>query len=403
MATPLRELIGRFRLESKPEDFKQINKAVDGVKGGMKSLAAVMGVTFGIAGGVALAKTGLGAKRAAFQLERFAGVDLKPLNEQFKAIKKDLNQFGGIGETFNKKQFDTAAVDFIKAFGSEKIKDQTFGKLFRFAAAQAELAGKDVTDVMHDLQQGILGGGFDTLQEIPGFDIFKKKMLEFQQEVINPNEPGGKIAIENRMKMMRDIIDKATPEQNKSLSAFPKEIVNADIAANKLQDTLQNIGSLLLNLANDILPKLVNILKKIDEFIGDTKGDSGKNNTSLTSTMIAKAVTALPGVDDSPQNQKGAAKMFDKLGHAIANPMGDTPEQIQATKESWGGFAHFGDQKSWQEEQQKKLGLGGQAVEIHNTFHISSTEPAQVGDEVQKRFSESLRGARISLVPTEAR
>src|SRR5204863_2834454 len=91
----LREIITRFRLDSKKEDFKAIDQAVAKTKSGLGSLAAAFGITFGIAGGIAIARTGLTAERATFQLKRLAGTNFGALREQFRDIQKELNGIRG--------------------------------------------------------------------------------------------------------------------------------------------------------------------------------------------------------------------------------------------------------------------------------------------------------------------
>src|SRR5215208_4519208 len=123
----LREVVTRFRLERKEEDFKGIDNAISKTKSGLGSLAAAFGISFGIAGGIAIARTGLNAERAAFQLKRLAGTNLQPLRDQFRSVQRELNTIRrGGSNLINEKQFEQAAAGFTKAFGAGDAQTKAF-------------------------------------------------------------------------------------------------------------------------------------------------------------------------------------------------------------------------------------------------------------------------------------
>lgn len=358
----IRELITLFGFEVDEKGAKNVEKRIDGMKQGLGGLGKLLGVTIAGAGAKAFFSIGQRAERAEFNLKRFAGTDFNNLRRQFDFIKKDLNSIReGAADVVTEKQFDIAAAGFLKVFGRGKAQFDAFRQIFTFAAKQATITGNNVNEIFNQIQSGIQGGGFEALLDLPGFDIFRKQLLEFQQQAIDPGDPGGRIAIQNRLRAILAITTEAAGEQNEALREVPKELLEVDRATAKTKDTLEELGKTVNNLLVPAFKGFNVVLKRFNELISVGQQEE-------------TAGGAFRAIINELRNPKEAPKSVIPLtGAAPAVFPGARP-----------GAAKEGDN-----------------IIINNNFTLAEGTSRAVGKEAFSVFQQELINAKRSLVKTE--
>lgn len=358
--TIIREVVTRFGFEVDEKGAKGIEKRVDGMKKGFGGLGKFIGVALAGTGAKALFGMGQSIDRARFSAERFSGIKLNKLQAEFRATQKELDSIKkGAGEIVTEKEFLVAAAGFTKVFGKGEKQFSTFKDIFAFAAKQASLTGQSVNSIFEQIQGGITGGGFDALLDVPGFDIFKKKMLEFQQQVIDPGEPGGRIALANRLKAISQVITESSSEQEAALKTLPDNIFEADRAAAQTKNTFENLAGSINNVLVPAMKGLNVVMGRFNELIeigkrSDSAGDAVKN---ILNEIINPA--------EKPQivAQTVAASVF--------------PGSQQTTR-------------------------AGDTISFTNTFHINDMPDGKAfGEQMISVFSNQISNAKKSIVKTE--
>lgn len=361
----LRELIARFGFEVDEKGAKQVEKRVDDMKKGIGGLGKLLGVSLGVAGARAFFKIGQSAERAEFNVRRLAGTDFGNLRNQFKIIQQEIEGIReGASKVVTERQFDVAAAGFLKVFGRGEKQLEAFGKIFSFAAKQAIITGQEVTDIVDQIQGGIQGGGFDAFLDLPGFDVFRKQFLEFQQQAIDPGDPGGRIALQNRLKAVVGIVTGSVQDQSNALKSIPDELLEVDKATAKTKDTLEDLGKTLTTLLVPALNALNAGLDKFNELIDVAQGKK---------TPEGSLQEFIRGFFD-PEIQPKAIKT--------------TPARARTVGEAFPGRTPVS-------------GEAGDIISMENTFIISSTTPESVGKEVVRIFQSELINAKRSIVKTE--
>lgn len=358
----LRELIARFGFEVDEKGAKQVEKRVDSMKKGIGSLGKLMGVSLGVAGARAFFKMSQSAERAEFNLKRMAGTDFKNLRQEFNKIQQEIEKTReGASKVITERQFDVAAANFLKVFGKGEKQIQAFSKIFEFSAKQAAITGQEVTDIISEIQSGIQGGGFDAFLDLPGFDVFRKQFLEFQQQAIDPGDPGGRIALQNRLKAVIGIVTESASEQNNELRQIPDELLEVDKATAKTKDSLEDLGKAINTL---LVPALQGLNFALDKF----------NN--------------LIDVAQGKKTPEGALQnfLFDffdpKPQPKVVTPIaGRAPTAAQAFP---GQTAATGD-----------------TITITNTFPIPNADPVEVAKIATSVMNEGIKNAKRSIVKTE--
>lgn len=360
----IREVITRFGLEVDDKQEKDVKNRIDGLKQGFSGLGKFIGVAIAGAGSRAFFKMGQTAERAEFNLKRMAGIQFKPLRNQFKNIQNELDRTReGASKIVTERQFDIAAAGFLKVFGKGKDQVDAFGKLFSFAAKQAAITGEEVNLIVEQLQSGIQGGGFDALLELPGFDVFRKQLLEFQQQAIDPGEPGGRIALQNRLKAIMGVITKETADQNAALREVPEILLETDKVARQTKDTFEDLAQNI----NKLLVPAVKVLNRTLEYFNKLVG----GDKVITPLSLAK--DAIGGIGPTPQTSQTPLADQTLLGQLLrfARPQAVGP------------------------------GGGGDTYNITMNNDIKSTDPVKVTQEVAKGFQAELKKARQTLQITE--
>lgn len=357
----LREVITRFRFETDEAGVRRFNGRVAVMKRGLRTLAAAAGITLGVAGAFAARRFGLAAEQAQFQLERLAGTDISRFTAIFNRVSTSLDRIrAGASQIIRPRQFDEAAANFVRVFGTGRREVQAFERIFAFAARQSALTGENVVQITKSLQDAIASGGFDALLDIPGFDQKALKLLQFQQSLV-PEVPGDQPRIQARMQAILRIVEQSSAGQVRALKQVPEQLLSADRAANRMKETMENLGKVI---ADKLVPALNAIIKALD-FITQKAGEAAKMAaTAQGGALLSAGSTARFG------GQGPLARLL-----APAPAAEPTPGAVRA----------------------------GGDTNINNTFNIRSTDPRSVAREVQRRQSDAMNEARASVPPVEER
>jgi hypothetical protein len=356
----IRELIARFGFDVDEKGAKQVDKRIDGMKKGISSLGKLMGVSLGAAGAKAFFKMSQTAERAEFNLKRMAGTDFKALRQEFNRIQQEIDKTReGASKVITERQFDVAAANFLKVFGKGEKQIQSFAKIFEFSAKQAAITGQEVTDIISEIQSGIQGGGFDAFLDLPGFDVFRKQFLEFQQAAIDPGDPGGRIALQNRLKAVIGIVTESARDQNEELRKIPDELLEVDKAGAKTQDTLEKLGKTVNNTLTPAWQGLNVILGHTNDLLNATK-----------------------------EEHKGAFKEVSK-------------DLFPAATSVFSAISGFLDPKPQAIPGQTTPGKSGDTITVRNTFTIPNTDPREVAKIATEVMNEGIKNAKRSIVKTE--
>jgi hypothetical protein len=326
----------------------------------------LFGVGLGAAAGRAFFNIGQSAERAEFNLQRFAGTKFDRLRNDFKNIKADIDNIAeGASQVITQKQFDIAATGFVKVFGKGEAQLKAFNQLFTFAAKQAAITGKSVVDIFSEIQSGVQGGGFEGLLDIPGFDIFRKQLLEFQQQAIDPGEPGGRIALQNRLRAVLGVVTEATEDQNSVLKEVPENLIEMDKAGAKTKNTFEELGKTINSLLVPAMKGFNIVLDRFNDLIEVGKG--AKTPSGALENIIREIL--------NPREKPVPVSILP--GPAPATFPGTTTPGNTVTTGA------------------------GTVFHITNTFDIKSTDPKAVAKEAISVFQQSISSAKRSIIKTE--
>ena len=398
--TTLREVTTRFRLETNERDYNNFNQKLSTMKGGLRGLAAAFGVTLGVGGAVAISRMGLSAERARYDLERLAGVNFGRVRGVLGIVGKELESIrAGASNVIRPRQFDEAASGFVKVFGTGKRELDAFGRIFSFAAKQSAITGDNVVEITKAIQDSISGGGFDALLNIPGFTQYRKQLLEFQQQAIDPGEPGGAIAIQNRMRAILRIISESSDDQARALKKVPAELLAADKTANKMQESLEKLGDVIIKTLVPALEKLVMLLDSVVGKFSEISEKAKKAGVSPGLYALGETYAGLGGILQSP------GKLVPDMSSLIG------PDLPKSGTKGTGRYSELNENAA---DRMRFLGwlppfrsgtMPEQKTEINitNEINIRSTDPMSAAKETAKQISDTLNEARSSMPPTERR
>ncbi len=267
----LREVITRFKFDTDEAGVKKVQRNTARMKRGVRSLAKLFGIGLGITSVRAMFRMGTSLERAQFNVKRFSGLSLKKLTDQFDAINVRLNAIKkGAGIKRDKDFFVSGAI-FFKAFGKGEKQTREFGKTFEFAAKMSKITQRNVAEVFGDIVQGVRGGGFSFLSEIPG--ITDRRVQEIQDILgkIDPREIGGETGRQRRLSRFFKEISKSSGVIDQNLKDVPKTMLGANNAADTFKGSMDKISSALtkklvpaLEKLNTLLDKFLNISQKIE-------------------------------------------------------------------------------------------------------------------------------------------
>lgn len=396
-STPLRDVVTRFRFDVDESGVRRFNSSMGSMRGGLRQLAGLFGVTLGIGGAAAVGKMGNSAERAEFQLRRLAGSDFSKFRNVLREVQHELDSIrGGASAIIRPKQFDEAAAGFTRVFGSGKPQMEAFQRIFSFAAKQAVLTGREVTEITKAIQDAVATGGFEELLDLPGFSQFRKQLLEFQQQAMDPGEPGGQVAMANRMRAVTRIIGESTAQQNKDLKLVPEQLLRADAAGNKMQETLEKLGDTLMKSLVPALEKLTKLLDYvIDRFVDVDKKAKNAGMTPAqffahdTGSKIARGLRSL-----SPSRlEKDSENLISRIVREGGNPRKGEIVPPMILEEA---------RKRMASAEMSQV-MQTMSPAITNNFYIQNSDPMAVAREVQRRQDQSLQESRVNSPPTERR
>jgi hypothetical protein len=397
----LREVITRFRLDTNERDYSDFNQKLSTMKGGLRSLATAFGVSLGVAGAIGIAKLGNNLERAKFQLDDLLGFDkskIEQMKSAFDSVSKRIEIMRtGASQAFSKHQFDEAAASYVRVFGAGADELDAFGRIFEFAAVQSIRTKKSVVEITDAITNAINTGGLEAFLDIPGFDQKSQKWKQFILDVQNPNEPGGQTAVAQRRAMVMEIMADSAESGKRALEKIPEKLLAADRASNKLQESIEKLGSIITDSLIEPLKELVNILTAVANKFGIIKKaatDAGVNPAAVMTANAAKALipdSILGGVSTEQAAQgisKGAEYAFTKKGRAAwAN---------EIRKEFNAGNANI-------VQGAEELIRGTASIIITNHYNIQSSDPRKVSEEIVRKQKEQLERAQATTSPTEAR
>ena len=369
----LREVITRFKFETDEQAARKVDKRVSKMKRGIGGIGKVLGLTLGIAGAKALFSFGQGATRAEFSLKNLAGVEFAPLRQNMNRIREDLNLIReGAGAIFRERDFDIAAAGFVRTFGTGRKELELFDQIFRSAAKQSAVTGKNVAELVQQLTQAITSGDFSALMELPGIDQSFIKRLEDINELFNLGEIGGQSAIRRRSEALASALEMVADRQDKSLRNVPSQLLLADQAAKKTQDSVERWAESLNRTLIPVMEKLNIVLDKFvttSESI-EKKGFLGTFQESIRSLGASQRAEREKRIEDL---RKGKTTTGLSRDVRAAQQLGPLP----------------GGEKS---------------VIFNSTINVNGAgDPVAVAKEVEKIQNETFNNALNNIVPTEDR
>ena len=412
----LRELVTRFSFETDSKGIKQFNSHLAGMRSSIGKFAALLGVGLGTKEILDLSGV---AGQAEFNLRRFAGTDFNRLRQGFNQTRRELNLLkAGAGETAKTLEFDTSATNFFRVFGQGQKQLRDFREVWAFAARQSALTGKNAQDIAETFQQGLLSGDFSPLLDLPGFDQFRKNMLQFQDKTLDPNEPGGQIALQRRINTALKFIRDARKEQDVSIRQVPDELLQSRAAAQSLRETLANMGRDIRDLLVPALKKLNEVLVNINQrkedgfLLGSTK--EALSNLSPTKNNRIEESDSFTGLffGNNAEERKEAADSWKTLPNDLRRILfGRTqaPLAFDGIPRERGGNLLTPDGRvitqpeqdaSTRREQDRQRFVGGTINQTIN-MNIKSTDPNEVGREVKRVLDRTMEDAQRNLIKLE--
>lgn len=269
----LRHLVTRFGFDVDKKGVNQYENTVKGMKRSAMRVAGIFGLGFGAK---QLWDAAQGAERAEFLFKRMAKTDFRQMRSVLSETREEMDRIReGSGSLLTTKEFDQSARRFLKDFGRGREQMRLFKDLWSFASRESAITGKNVMEIMSGLQEGIKGGDFGSLLELPGFDQFQKQLQEFQQQAIDPGEPGGRIAIQNRARAFLDIIRKARSEQNRSLQQLPEELLQANKTSKDFAETMDRLSRTIDDALVPVLKRLNSLFESFHEKLDQLKKNGG--------------------------------------------------------------------------------------------------------------------------------
>lgn len=398
----LRNLITRFGFDVDKKGVNKYNETVKGMKRSALKVAGIFGLGFGAK---ELWQAGQSAERASFLFKRLAQTDFQPLRQTFADTRKEINRIRkGAGNLITTKEFDRSAKDFLKTFGRGREQMKLFSDLWSFSARESAITGKNVQEIMSGLQEGIKSGDFSSLLDLPGFDQFKKKILEFQQQALDPNTPDGRIAIQNRAKAFVNIIRKAQSEQNKSLRQLPPELLEADRTTKDFKETIDKLSRTIDNVLVPVLKSMSrlfeNLTEKIDKFskkgsikqqvksmfYGETDENTGRSEAAQSWDSIGSDIQRL--------FRNNVKTSLDFLGFNVDE--NNPPEKFRQA-------VSIVNKQPVNVDNAVSVDTGTPAMQMNNTFNITNQDPETTAAIVDQRLRESVQTAKRRTIKTEDR
>lgn len=379
----LREVITRYKFEEDREGAQRLERRLLGFRRNIAGLARLFGVGLGIAGTRAFLSIGQRAAQAEFNLRRFAGQDFSALRNQFQGIQQDLENIrAGTSSIVTRREFDEAAAGFLRVFGRGQRQVRAFGEIFEFAAKQSAITGEHVVGIVDSITRGLETGDFSAFLEFPGFDQRVLRQLEFVQGVIDPQEPGGQIALQQRLRTLTRIFSEFGAEQDRALRQLPANLLEGRRSAKTLQETFENLAKTLQETLVPLLERL-NVLLAVFERSSTRGGLQAMLAGPAEQLRRSRVGQVLETLQRPSEFTAEDERLIERLRREGTQPG-------EAVRREIAGEARL-------------RGLSpGVTINVENNFNINGmSDPEAVGREVERRMSGAIREAAQGLVPAE--
>lgn len=394
----LREVITRFKFEPDKKGVDKVNRNIRNMKSGARGLARVFGVTLGAAGVFAMAKIGISMERARFNMQRFSGVTEKQVNAQLKSVKNNLDGIKkGLGAIVTDRNFFVAGSEFFKAFGKGEEQMSAFRATFEAAAKLSLATGKNVNSMFSEITQAIKSGDLGFLADFGATEV-EIRNLQDMLGAIDPSAPfTSAVGMGQRMDAVLGEIQKRSGKLNTELKKIPPPVLQADKAASKMQQTMQNLSRTLTDL---MIPALEKINLLLDKIVGATEKAkiSGPFGALVEEPVeaAAKAIGVPQGTIDlskriNEANKKMLMAIFNRIKKTELTPTRDSiaARVFQPNVQRVGEFGVMRRESN---------------VTITNNFTINGvTDPEAASTIAAKKFSEIIKQAGRTLTQTEER
>lgn len=385
----LRHLVTRFGFDVDKNGVTQYENTVKGMKRSATRVAGIFGLGFGAK---QLWDAAQGAERAEFLFKRMAKTDFRQLRSVLAETREEMDRIReGSGNLLTTKEFDRSARRFLKDFGSGREQMRLFKDLWSFAARESAITGKNVMEIMSGLQEGIKGGDFGSLLELPGFDQFQKQLQEFQQQAIDPGEPGGRIAIQNRARAFLRIIKQAQDEQNRSLQQLPEELLEANKTSKDFAETMDKLSRTIDDALVPVLKGLNSVFESFNEKLDQFKKSGGVGSFLPGLTGENKVRNRASSSDNEDLSFWENYKQIERERNARLAERGKEPSTLM------GGINAL--DKKLRDRTVDPVGAG--ITEFKNVFNITNQDPETTAAIVEQRMREMVKTARQRNVKTE--
>lgn len=336
----LRELISRFSFETDQASVKKFESTVGGMKGSLKKLATVFGLSLG---GKALFNMGVSLKQSEENLRQFAGVNLDNVNNNLDVMQQRLGNIqDGAENIIRRKTLNVLASSFVKEFGSANDEVKLLIQLLETASLQKLATGADISETFAGLLAGVRTGGLEAFVQLPGFDLERKRLREFKLAAEDPGDPGGRIGQAQRKAEVSNIINSLMQELRARAYAVSPELVGVAIGKEIIIEATERAAEVATIAGVKAGLAAIKAVTSADNVLIDSPeaGFSGLINESVNKMRERKAARTNNVINNVEINSnftinettdaKGTAEMVDKK---IIKLIDDASVQVQGSGE----------------------------------------------------------------------
>lgn len=374
----VREVVTRFSFETDKRGVREVDQTMSRMTSGARTLARLFGLSLGVGAVRAMFRLGQSTTQARFDLQRMAGTDFSAFRRVLGDVRADLNEIrAGAGQVIRQRDFDTAAAGFVRVFGRGRRELDAFREVFGFAARQSAITGQNVAELVQQIQQAATSGDFSALLDLPGFDEVARRRLEDIQRAIDPQEIGGRAGIQQRMRALLSVFREFGGEQERALRNVPSNLLEANRAAQRTQDSMDKLTETLNRL---LIPALEKINELLDRF----------SSRAIDAGGITEGLRQLPGITRT-FSEEGIQERRQQQVNALRS--GNVRPGVRFAPDVV--------------EEARRLGpLPGaeRSITFQNTFNVSGvTDGRQVAKEAARELQRQMDTAESRMIPTEDR
>lgn len=352
----LREVITRFSFETDKKGVQNFERTMRRMTRGTKKLARLFGITLGAAGVLAMGKLGLSIERARFNMERFTGLNTQQLTKQLANVRGNLDAIKkGFGAKVTERNFFVAGSEFFKTFGKGEQQMAAFRQTFEAAAKLSLATGRNVNELFSSITAGIKSGDLGFLGDLGVTEV----QIQNLQDRLSAIDPGAAftsaVGMGQRMNTVLGLLRARSGQINKELGQIPIDVLDADKAASKMQQTMDSLGR---TLTKSMVPALQKLNQLLDKMVITSKK---AEKIGIFGAFIEEPATKAAKAAGVPQGVMDVSRGVSTLGKRAISMI------------------------------------------FQQTNHIKSTDPKLAADESAKATQKMLRDAQRELVPTEDR